>query len=358
MTCAIFNHVRISGIVTVVPSGRIKLDDEIQFYENNENKLNRLKMTVGLGMRSVADKDTTPGDMMFDAAEKLIDGMNIDINTIDAIICVTDMPDYKCPPTACVIHGRLGLSTACMAFDINHGCAGYVYGLYVAHSMIESGGCKKILLLVGDAKTHSIDIRDRVSAPIFGDGAAATLVEYSDTSAKSYFNLGAYGAGFENIMIPAGGARVPYSPNTSVAIPDEYGNVRAPINFRMNGRAVFDFTMNMVPTNITETIEMSDKSVDDIDYFVLHQANKSIIENIVRRVGVTDMSRAPTETLAKIGNLAVASIPSAICDMAVHGCVLISGFGVGLSFATAVINLDNIYCPKLIEYDGEKNDTK
>ena len=127
-----------------------------------------------------------------------------------------------------------------------------------------------------------------------------------------------------------------------------------PVNFRMNGRAVFDFTMNMVPTSITETIEMSGVNVDDIDYFVLHQANKSIIENIVRRIGVTDMSRAPTETLAKIGNLAVASIPSAICDVSVHGCVLISGFGVGLSFATAVINLDNIYCPKLIEYDGEK----
>lgn len=358
MTRAIFNHARISGIVTVVPSGRIKLDDEIRFYENNENKLNRLKSTVGLDARAVADGDTTPGDMMFDAAKRLIDGMNVDINTIDAVICVTDMPDYKCPPTACVIHGRLGLPTTCMAFDVNHGCAGYVYGLYVAHSMIESGGCKKVLLLVGDAKTHSIDIRDRVSAPIFGDGAAATLVEYSDTPIKSYFNLGAYGAGFENIIIPAGGARIPYSPDAIVATPDEYGNTRAPINFRMNGRAVFDFTMNMVPTNIAETIEMSGVNVDDIDYFVLHQANKSIIENIVRRVGVTDMSRAPTETLAKIGNLAVASIPSAICDVSVHGRVLISGFGVGLSFATAVINLDDIYCPKLIEYDGEKNDKK
>lgn len=356
MTRALFHHAVIKGIVTVVPTGRIKLDDEIQFYENNENKLNRLKTTVGLDTRAFADAGTTPGDMMYDAARKLLNGMNIDTNTIDAIICVTDMPDYKCPPTACVIHGRLGLPTTCMAFDINHGCAGYVYGLYVAHTMIESGGCNRVLLLVGDAKTHSIDIRDRISAPIFGDGAAATVIEHTPNDTPAYFSIGTVGEKFENIMIPAGGARNPYTADTMVATSDEFGNTRAPINFRMNGRAVFDFTMNMVPDNISETIKMAELDVSDIDYFVLHQANKSIIENIVRRVGVTDMSRAPTETLAKIGNLAVASIPSAICDTSVSGRILMSGFGVGLSFASAIVNLDKVYCPKLIEYTGETND--
>lgn len=358
MTMSVFNKVKISGLITVVPTGRICLDDEIQFYENNATKLNRLKTTIGLNTRAVADSDTTPGDMMFFAGKKLLHDMNIDISTIDAVICVTDMPDYKCPPTSCVIHGRLGLSVSCMAFDINHGCAGYVYGLYVCHTMIESGGCKRILLLVGDAKSHTIDVRDRVSAPIFGDGAAATLVEYSDNAKKAYFSIGAYGAGYKNIIIPAGGARNPYTKEASIATADENGNVRAPINFRMNGRAVFDFTMNMVPKNISETIEMSKIDISSIDYFILHQANKSIIENIARRIGVLDMSRVPTETLAKVGNLAVASIPATISDVSAKGCVLISGFGVGLSFATAILHLDEIYSQKLFDYTGEKNDTK
>ena len=359
MTRAVFNNVRMSGMLTVVPSGRIKLDDEIRFYENNQVKLERLKTTVGLSERAVADENTTPGDMMFFAAKNLIEGMGIDVNTIDAVICVTDMPDYKCPPTACVIHGRLGLPVKCMAFDINQGCAGYVYGLYVAHAMIESGGCNRILLLVGDAKTHTIDVRDRVSAPIFGDGAAATIVERASNCVPAYFSIGADGEKFENIMIPAGGARNPYTVDSMVAVPDEYGNIRAPVNFRMNGRAVFDFTMNVVPGNISDCISFAGISVDDIDYFVLHQANKSIIENIVRRLGVSDMARVPTQTLGKIGNLAVASIPSAICDVlceVVSGetkRVLLSGFGVGLSFATAVVELGNIYCSHILEYKGE-----
>lgn len=359
MTQAIFHHVQIKGVATVVPTGRIRLDDERAFYADNSAKLTRLKQTVGLDSRAVADEKTTPADMMYEAAKHLIAGMNVDMSSIDAIICVTDMPDYKCPPTACVIHGKLGLPVTCLAFDINQGCAGYIYGLYVAHTMIESGGCNRVLLLVGDAKTHSIDIRDRIAAPIFGDGAAATLIERTFDNVPAYFVIGTDGAKFENIMIPAGGARIPFSPDLMVAMSDEYGNIRAPINFRMNGRAVFDFTMSVVPQNIVDTLDVAKLGEQDIDCFVLHQANKSIIENIVRRVGVTDMTRVPTGTLAKIGNLAVASIPSVISDMSVHGRVLMSGFGVGLSFASAIVDLNNIYCPPLIDYIGEKNnDTK
>lgn len=359
MTKALFSHVKISGVVTVVPSKKIALEDEAFYYADAPEKLEKLKSAVGLETRSVVDAGTTPGDLCKEAAELLISGMNIEKEKLDALICVLDFPDYKCPPTACVLHGSLGLAPSCMAFDITHGCAGYVYGLHIASSLIENGGCKKVLMLAGDTKSRTINIKDRISAPIFGDGAAATLLEYTDNNVPSAFVLGTNGALYENIMIPAGGARLPCSEETRKEETDEAGNIRSLENFRMNGRAVFDFTMKTVPQNIKETLEFADIRPEEINYLILHQANKSILTNIAARAGFKDLSKVPSQTLAKYGNLSVASIPSVFSDAlrsplsTSAARLLISGFGVGLSWGSAVLNTNKIYCPQPFEYRGK-----
>ncbi len=350
-----FNHAKITCVCTVVPQQRIYLDDEVCYYDD-ATKLQRLKIVVGLNSRTVAPCDVTPSDLMYDAARRLITDMGIDSSSIDALVCVLDNPDYKCPPTACILQGRLGLSEHCMSFDITHGCAGYVYGLSVASSLIESG-LKRVLLLVGDTKTHTINIKDRVSAPIFGDGAAATLVEFSEKPTPSWFVLGTVGKSFENIMIPAGGARIPYSSDTAQETTDEFGNVRSLNQFRMNGRNVFDFTMTYVPQNIKSVMDFAGKNTDEIDFFILHQANKSIIKNITSRAGVTDPEKVPTRALSEYGNLAVASIPSAISNelfgQIENKTILLSGFGVGLSYGSAIIHTDSIFAPETFIYQGE-----
>lgn len=265
------------------------------------------------------------------------------------------------PPTSCILQGKLGFPESCMAFDITHGCAGYIYGLNVAFSMIESG-YKKILLLVGDTKSTTINIKDRISAPIFGDGASATLIEHTKDNIESWFSIGTKGELYENIMIPAGGARIPYSGETAKETIDEFGNTRSLNNFRMNGRNVFDFTMNIIPRNIKETLEFAQLKFDDIDYFILHQANKSIIQNIAIRLGIKDKSKVLTETLSKYGNLAVASIPSTINDQlskitdSKRLTVCLSGFGVGLAYGSVILTLDNTYIPEPFIYEGEKNE--
>lgn len=359
MSKARFSHVAVRGVCTVIPQGRIFLDDEKAYYPD-EAKVKRLKATVGLDVRAVVDGATTPGDLMESAARRLISGMGLDGASVDALICVLDYPDHRCPPTSCELHGRLGLPTTCMAFDLNHGCAGYVYGLYVAHALIEANAARRVLLLVGDTKSRTIDVRDRVSAPIFGDGAAATLLERTDEPRESWFVLGADGSQCENIIVPAGGARLPSSPETHRAEPDEAGNVRSLDNFRMNGRAVFDFTMSAVPANIAETLSFAGKSAPELDFLVLHQANRSIIQNIALRIGVRDFSKVPTETLAKYGNLAVASIPSVLNDRLSESLqsgrrtILVSGFGVGLAFGSAVLTTESIYAPKPFTYGEDK----
>lgn len=360
MTASSFSHVKITGVATVVPPKKISLDDEAFFYADAPEKLAKLKTAVGLNTRCVVEGDTTPADLCEDAAKRLISGMNIDLTTVDALICVLDNPDYKIPPTSCVLHGKLDLPTTCMAFDVNHGCAGYIYGLSIASAMIESGMCKKILLLAGDTKSKTINIKDRVSAPIFGDGAAATLLEYSERENPSFFVIGANGKLHQNIMIPAGGARMPCSDKTRKEQTDEFGNTRSLENFTMNGRAVFDFTMNTVPKNLKEVLAYAGISPDMIDYVVLHQANKSILTNVAMRAGFRDLSKVPTGTLNKYGNLSVASVPSVFSDQLSGQLstqklrLLISGFGVGLSWGAAVINTDRIYCPEPFVYRGEK----
>lgn len=353
-----FNHAVIRGVCTVIPKSRICLDDEKQFY-SDEAKIKKLKVTVGLCTRAVVAPGTTPSDLMEFAANRLIKDMNVNTGEIDALVCVLDFPDYRLPPTSCVLHGKLDMPSSCMAFDINHGCAGYVYGLYTAYAMIESGAAKRVLLLVGDTKSRTIDVRDRVSAPIFGDGAAATLLEHTDAVSESWFVLGANGKLYENIIVPAGGARRPCSDETREAVSDAFGNVRSAENFFMNGREVFDFTMNTVPSNIAKTIALSGKAVSELDFFVLHQANKSIIQNIAIRSGIRDMSRVPTETLSRYGNLSVASIPSVFNDALSHQLqngrctMLISGFGVGLAYGSAILTTESLFAPQPFAYQGE-----
>ena len=363
MVKAIFKRAKVSGITVVVPSKMISLDDEAEFYASAPEKLEKLKTAVGLETRCVVEENTTPADLCEEAAKRLIEGMKIDRETINALICVLDFPDYKIPPTSCVLHGKLDLPMTCMAFDVNHGCAGYIYGLNIASSMIESGACKRILLLVGDTKSKTINIKDRISAPIFGDGAAATLLEYTEKENPSFFVLGTNGKLYENIIIPAGGARMPCSAETRKEKTDEFGNTRSPENFTMNGRAVFDFTMNTVPKNLKETMEYAEMSPDQIDYVVLHQANRSILTNVAMRAGFKDPSKVPTATLRKYGNLSVASVPSVFSDQLSEQLstqklrLLISGFGVGLAWGSAIINTDKIYCPKPTIY-WRKNDEK
>ena len=358
MAKSYFRNTAIKGVCSVVPSKRISIDSEREYYLD-EARMAKLKKTVGLDQRAVVDAGTTPGDLMYVAARSLIDGMALDISTIDALICVLDFPDYRCPPTSCVLHGRLGLPQTCVAFDINHGCAGYIYGLHVAHSMVDSGAVNRVLLLVGDTKSRTVNIKDRISAPVFGDGAAATLLERTEVPRDAWFVLGANGGLHENIMIPAGGARMPSSDETRKVKADEYGNERSLEQFYMNGRGVFDFTMSAVPANITEALGFAGKTADDIDRFVFHQANKSILQNIAIRIGVKDLGKVPVGTLAKFGNQAVASIPNVLNDQLTgilssgHSQLLLSGFGVGLAFGTAIVSVDNIYAPPTITYQGE-----
>jgi 3-oxoacyl-[acyl-carrier-protein] synthase-3 len=356
--CSI-NKVRIGGIVTCVPSTEKCIDDEIDtLFGGNEKQLARLKKTIGLDRRRVVEAGTTAADLCYDAAMRLLERADVALGSIDAVICITQTPDYPQPCNAAVLHGRLGLPTSCAALDVNLGCSGYVYGLWLAHMMVSTGGCGRVLLLAGDTISRLVHPKDRAVVPLFGDGGSATLVEKSESGGPAWFSLETDGAGFDKLIVPAGGHRCPLSEETKGEVRDEGGNVRTPEHLYMDGAEIFNFSISTEPKSVQELVEYAGLEMDALDYFVFHQANRYILSNIAKRLNI-DPAKVPMRTVERYGNQSSASIPSAMCgelqEVLTGGSsqrLLLSGFGVGLSWATVILDVGALPVCEVIEYVG------
>lgn len=360
MAKSFFTKVEISGIVTCVPENFRMLEDEVDtLYNGDIKQVNRIKKSIGLNKRHIVIGNTTTSDLCEVAANKLLNEMKINKSDIEAIIFVSQTPDYFQPATAAYLHGKLNLSENCSAFDVNQGCTGYIYGLWLAHMMIETNSCKKVLVLAGDTLSKVVNPFDSNVAALFGDAGTATLIEKSKKEQKTYFTLHSNGSKFDTIIQPQGAFRIP----TKEVINDkrifETTDKRNLNNLYMDGAEIFNFSIETEPKAIAEILEMSSSTQEDIDYIIFHQANKYIISNIARRLKFP-LEKAPSETTGKYGNQSSASIPCTICD-AINEDVttkkvklVLSGFGVGLSWATCQLELDKIYCPEVIFYKNKE----
>lgn len=361
MAYSTFSHARISGISVVVPQREIRLEDELEFFGGSLKKVERTKKIIGLASRRVADEGVTAADLCQQAAEILMDGSKIERNSVDALIFISQGPDHAIPATACILQHKLHLSRDCAAFDVNQGCTAYTYGLWMASSLVESRACHRVLLLVGEAGAIRSDPANRVVTPIFGDCGTATLIEYDTGICASYFCLGTDGSGAEALTVPGGHARLPYPTNGNA-----YADFIAPVKDSndnpwymdrtfMDGGAIFNFTMTVVPEHIKAFLRRAGFAQEQIDWVVLHQANKQIVNAVAMKSGFPS-HKVPTETVAKYGNQAGASLPSVICDQLCDivsndiVTLLLSGYGVGLSWASAIIRLDHIWCSGIREF--------
>ncbi len=341
-----------------MPGNKRSIDDEIDQYGGDRAQIERIKNTIGLRERYVVDCETTSADLCETAARTLFSETGVVASDIDAVIMVTQTPDYFQPATACVLHGRLDLKEDCAAFDVNLGCSGYVYALWLASMMIESGGCGKVLVLAGDTISRCVNPRDRTVAPLFGDAGSATLIETSEQTEASWYDLKTDGKGFEHIIVPAGGFRQPKSKETARETTDEGGNVRAPENLHMNGAEVFNFSLKVEPRALLSIVEFAGVSLEEVDAFVLHQANRYIIGNIARRLKVP-LEKMPAGTVEKYGNQSCASIPGTLCDALGERAtrerlrLVFSGFGVGLSWASCLLVTDQLAACRVVTHSEE-----
>jgi len=300
----------------------------------------RLQKTVGLGTRYIVSGDMTTADLCYDAAIKLMNGLGVSASEIDALIFVSQTPDFSSPATAISIQHKLGMSKATACFDIRLGCSGFVYGLSAAFAYVEAG-YDNILLCVGDVASKIVDKNDHTIAPLMGDAGSAIMV----TAGKSQSNFCLYsdGSGYDSLIIPNSGIR-----NES-----RYSN--APAKLKMNGAEVFNFTLKNVPQLVYKTLSESGLSKEEIDYFVLHQPNRYILENIILKLQI-DEKKVPHQTQSIYGNQNSASIPGTINgflgDSYQSGEIttFFGGFGIGLSWGGAVIRTNKIFAPKTFIY--------
>ena len=354
MTFSEFRHARLAAVATVVPSHEVRLEDEIAHYGGDDAKLARVKRIAGFDRRRVGPQHVTASDLCVQAAERLLCETGTAPASIDALIFVTQTADYPIPATACIQQNSLGLGRHCAAFDLNLGCSGYVYGLWLAACMIESRARSRILLLAGDAGFGHLDPANRITAPVFGDAGSASLIEYCEKETPLSFSLGTDGSGYEAIIRPGGGARIPHLPADArgdanggpymAEIRDMNGHpwrIGTFGNVWMDGPAVFDFTMSTVPAHIGAHLEHAGISPQFLEYLVLHQANKQIVQSLGRLTGFTP-EQVPWETLARYGNQSSASIPGTICDQLGGTCagrdvrLMLCGYGIGLSWASCL----------------------
>jgi 3-oxoacyl-[acyl-carrier-protein] synthase-3 len=299
---------------------------------------------TGIRERRIASQEETASDLAFKAALKLFDQGQIKKEEVDFIILCTQAPDFILPTSACILQSKLGLSKSCGAFDINLGCSGYVYGLSVAKGLIETGAAKCVLLLTADTYTKYIHPMDKSVRTIFGDGATASAVVASknDTPLIDSFVFGTDGNGAQDLIVPAGLFRMPKSNSTALETTDAAGNIRTSENLFMNGAGVMSFSLTAVPKALEDIFSKSNTTADDFDFFVLHQANKFMLESLRKKM------KLPTEKfpieIEFTGNTVSSTIPIVLHNMRNDGRLksgqklVLIGFGVGYSWAACVIH--------------------
>jgi 3-oxoacyl-[acyl-carrier-protein] synthase III len=331
----------LKAIASYLPAGTLTNEELAQ--ELGGWDAQKILQKTGIAVRPIAAPDECSSDLGVAAAQRLFQKGACAPVDIDFLLFCTQSPDYFLPTTACLVQDRLGLRLNCGALDFNQGCSGFVYGLSLAKSLIETDNADNVLLITAETYSKFINLRDRSVRTIFGDGAAATLLSAveSDRELLGPFVFGTDGRGARELIVPAGGMRRPVGCEQAVETQDERGNWRSERKLYMNGPEVYRFTVETVPKLLEQLLEKSDRQVEDVDQFFFHQANKFMLDRLRARTPI------PREKfwvdLQDCANTVSSTIPIALerahCRgrIAAGNNLALVGFGVGYSWAAAMM---------------------
>lgn len=321
------------GPITVYLPERVETNDQLA-AEFPRWDLNLIYSKTGIAQRHIAGPDECASDLGVAAARKLFHEFDIDPRSIDFLLFCTQTPDYPLPTTACLMQTRLGLKTTCGALDFNLGCSGFVYGLALADGLIRTGSVRRVLLITAETYTKYISSDDRSLRTIFGDGAAATLIETSDTESLFGFQYGTDGTGADTLLVTDGGARKPPHAHRP------RHRQRWQSKLYMDGPALLNFTMGAIPDLVDQVLRGSNCRLEDIHLFLLHQATLKMLQQLQERLNV-EPSRMPL-ALENVGNTVSSTIPILIDQLRREGRLergaknMLIGFGVGWSWAGCI----------------------
>lgn len=318
------NGMAVRGIVGCVPEKEVSNEKDYPWFEASE--IRKVTGMAGIKSRRMADEKTCTSDLCRAAAARLLSELDWDPASVDGLILVTQSQDYIMPSTSCILQHHLGLPESCAAFDVNLGCSAYVYGMWLANSLLFSKACRRILLMTGDTPSKFVDPKDRATALIFGDAGSATALEATDNlETRAHYVMMTDGMGACDLIVPGGMFR------------ERFPEDRSHYWLHMDGAHIFDFMRNRVPSLIQDLLALSGRMPEEYAYFIFHQANEYLIKFLAGRAGIS-MDKVPF-SIGQFGNTGAASVP---LTLAVAGLpagregkpypVMLLGFGVGLSW--------------------------
>ena len=345
----------IAGILTVLPATERTFVEDMKAFDFPETKSLKLKKVMGFDRHRLASPGTCVSDLAVFGLKHLFDTGAIRADDLDAIVLVTQSPDHFIPPTSNVIQGRLNLPHDMLCLDIVQGCAGFVVGLIQAFMMLEQASIRKVALVNADVLSRKVSPRDKNSFPLIGDAACITILEKADDRQPIHANLKMDGTHREALIIPAGGFRMPSTPETAILEDVGDNNYRAKDNLTMNGTAVFNFVQVEVPPMVESLLKEAALSVEQIDYFMFHQPNKFMLDKLADRMRVS-RQRLPSNIVENFGNASGATIPTNItfnlAEPLRSGTLTLcmAGFGVGLTWASMVMAVGQLAFCEIIDY--------
>lgn len=348
MAVSVFSQTQVAGVCCALPKNEVHTADVTS--KLGIASPGKVVSMTGIEKRRIAPPSMCASDLCEAAAIKLLDSLGWDKASVEALVFVSQTPDYILPATACDLHRRLGLAKTTVAFDVNLGCSGYVYGLWLASSLVESG-LKRVLLLVGDTISKLISPEDKATVFLFGDSGSATALERKP--GQLVFVLGTDGSGVPHLIVPAGQAREPKDSVSMEIKADESGNRRGRHQLHMNGPEVMSFTLREVPPLFEQLLQHSGIGRDQVDAVVMHQANQFLLDALAKKMGIPK-ERVPS-SLACYGNTSCGSIPVTFTtclsrDLAKSTKhIVMMGFGVGWSWAGCIGELGPMVIPDFIE---------
>lgn len=350
-----FKGKRISTIYTVLPTHEVDFMDEANNYAFTESQMKKLQKVMGFGTRRVAQEGETVGDYAIYGIQQMLNDGVFKESEIGAIIVTTTSPDHFIPPISNIIQGKFNFNEDTVCLDISQGCCGYTVGLTYSFMTLDAMNDKKTLLIAGDMLSFKVSTRDRASRPIGGDGVTISIVENTSDEAPVWCSLKNDGKDAFAVYIPAGGTRMPITPETTKEEEDEFGNWRGKQHLVMQGDLVFNIIINMTPVMIEELLAKSDNKMDDIDYFVCHQSSSFTLKKLAQRLEVSE-ERMPRDIVPKYGNSSSATIPVTLCEHVNEFFadgkkkkIMFAAFGTGMSLGAVLIDLEKPIC-KMIDY--------
>jgi 3-oxoacyl-[acyl-carrier-protein] synthase III len=347
--------VRLLGSACAVPYIVRTVEDDCKIF--GEEEALKISASTGIKRRYASGPYIYSSDLCVASAKKLMSELNWSPESVGAVIYVSQSFDYGIPPTAPIIHHRLGLPKGCIAFDVNLGCSGYTYGLWMVANLMKANGIKRGILVTGDTASKGVSPQDRATYVIFGDAGNASALELDDSASPMHFVLGSDGGGYRHIIVPVGASRHPKTAESQKRVVRDDGNIRSDEDTFMNGAEVFAFTLREIPGLIRNTLETAGWKQEEVDMFVFHQANTFMLKHLAKKL------KLPPEkvilNLEGYGNTSCASIPLAMTTEVRNTLrtesknLLMAGFGIGLSWASLAVRTDKLVMPELITVNND-----